>query len=237
VVFNSYAMLRGKNISVIIPCLNEERGLGYVLSTMPRFIDEVVVVDNISTDNSVAVAKKYGAKVVREDGRGYGRVLLRGLEYAAGEIIIIIDGDGTYPVEAFEDLCASLEDRNYDFVSGCRFPLEPRGTMPFLKILGNRLISSWVSATFKVNIKDSQSGLMVFKREILGDIRMFNLGMGFSQEIKIKAWCNGRIRCVEKHISYHKRIGKVKFRMFQDSCRNLLDLFYLYKELKSCARV
>ena len=66
-------MYKGQSIAVIIPCLNEEQGIERVLRAMPEFVDEVIVVDNASTDRTSDVAASLGAKVIREDVRGYGR--------------------------------------------------------------------------------------------------------------------------------------------------------------------
>ncbi len=224
--------IRNKRISIIIPCFNEEAGLNYILSTKPHFIDEIIVVDNASTDNSVKIAKRYGAKIIIEDIKGYGRVLLRGLQCATGDIIIIIDGDRTYDTKSLEELYLFMENGGYDFVSGCRFPLTNHMAMPFINRLGNYFISWLIRVLFKINMVDSQSGLMVFKRGILDKISICNTGMGFSQEIKVRAWLNYEIKCGEKNISYNPRVGKVKFRKIIDGYKNFYDIFQLSKELR-----
>ena len=76
-------MYKGQSITVIIPCLNEEQGVEQVLRAMPEFVDEVIVVDNASTDRTSVVAASLGAKVIREDVRGYGRAYKRGFAVAA----------------------------------------------------------------------------------------------------------------------------------------------------------
>src|SRR5439155_7033140 len=83
-------MYKGRSITVIIPCLNEEQGIEQILRAMPEFVDEVVVVDNNSTDRTSAVAASLGAKVVREEVRGYGRAYKRGFAGATSDLIITL---------------------------------------------------------------------------------------------------------------------------------------------------
>src|SRR5512142_2799909 len=93
-------MYKGQSITVIIPRLNEGQGIQKVLDAMPDFVDEVVVVDNGSTDRTSEVATARGAKVIREEVRGYGRAYKRGFAVATGDIVITLDGDHSYPVGA-----------------------------------------------------------------------------------------------------------------------------------------
>src|SRR5579863_1079253 len=93
-------MFRGKTISVIVPCLNEEEAIGQVLDAVPSCVDEVIVVDNNSSDRTAEIARKHGAKVVGEDLRGYGRAYKRGFGAATGDIIVTLDGDHSYPIDA-----------------------------------------------------------------------------------------------------------------------------------------
>src|ERR1051325_7636115 len=97
-------MYKSLSITVIIPCLNEEQGIETVLRAMPDFVDEVVVVDNNSTDRTSEVAASLGAKVVREEVRGYGRAYKRGFTCATSDLIITLDGDHSYPVDALSYL-------------------------------------------------------------------------------------------------------------------------------------
>ncbi len=97
-------MYKGQSITVIIPCLNEEQGIRRVLENMPEFVDEVIVVDNNSTDRTHAVAASLGAKVIHETVRGYGRSYKRGFANATSDLIVPLDGDHSYPVDALSYL-------------------------------------------------------------------------------------------------------------------------------------
>jgi glycosyltransferase involved in cell wall biosynthesis len=224
-------MYNGQNISVVIPCLNEERGLDSVLADMPHFIDEVIVVDNGSRDGSIKIAKKYNVKIIQETIKGYGRVLLKGIRNANGDIVVLLDGDGSYPICNIKEMYDFMKEGQLDFVSGCRFPLDNRYAMPLVNLLSNYFISWLVRMMFKIKLQDSQSGMMVFKKTIMEKIKIYNMGMGFSQEIKVKAWTNS-IRCAEIHIPYKIRIGNVKFRKIKDGLKNLYDLLLLGLKLR-----
>src|SRR5438034_1396374 len=99
-----FALYKEISITVIIPCLNEEQGINQVLQRMPAYVDQIIVVDNRSTDRTAQVALAHGAEVIREDVRGYGRAYKRGFAAATGDVIITLDGDHSYPVDAISYL-------------------------------------------------------------------------------------------------------------------------------------
>ena len=102
-------MYKGQSITVIIPCLNEEQGIEKMLRAMPDFVDEVIVVDNNSTDRTSEVAASLGAKVIREEVRGYGRAYKRGFADATSDIIITLDGEmKRWSSMSYEQLAAEL---------------------------------------------------------------------------------------------------------------------------------
>jgi glycosyltransferase involved in cell wall biosynthesis len=220
-------MFNDKRVSVLVPCLNEKQGLGSVLGTLPDFIDEVIVVDNGSTDGSRETAEKYRAKLLIEKTKGYGKAILTGLRNVTCATVIIMDGDGSYGTKDIPEILFSMERDGADFISGCRFPLNASGVMPVTHILSNYFISWLTRFVFRIDVRDIQSGMMVFKRDILEKIKPHNTGMGFSQEIKIKAWSHRRLRCKETHISLQRRLGKPKFRKIRDGLGNLIDLLRL----------
>ena len=92
-------MYKDQRITVIIPCLNEEQGIEQILRRMPPYVDEVIVVDNGSTDRTASVASSLGATVIREHVRGYGRSYKKGFAHATGDLIVTLDGDHSYPVD------------------------------------------------------------------------------------------------------------------------------------------
>jgi len=215
---------KGQSITVIIPCLNEEQGIESVLRAMPEFVDEVVVVDNNSTDRTSEVAASLGAKVIREEVRGYGRSYRRGFATAIGDLIVTLDGDHSYPVDALSYLIEAFLHLNVDFLNASRFPVRDRHSMSFKNKIGNLVLSVAMSALFFRWVRDSQSGMWVFRRSILKDMKLVSDGMSFSEEIKTEAIRNPRIRFGEISILYSSRLGETKLNPWRDGIQNLLFL-------------
>src|ERR1022692_210579 len=147
-------MYKGDTITVIIPCLNEEQGIERVLRSMPDFVDQVIVVDNASTDRTSHVAASLGAQVIREDVRGYGRSYKRGSADAI-----------SYLLEAFRH-------HEVDFLNASRFPVRDRHAMSLKHHFGNLMLSLAMSILYFRWVRDSQSGMWVFRRSILKDMQL-----------------------------------------------------------------
>lgn len=215
-------MHRGLKVSVVMPCYNEEQGLSEVIRRLPECVDEIVVADNASTDRTAEVATRLGARVVLEPRRGYGAAYKTGLAAATGDVIATMDGDGTYPAEAIPGLIDALLDRQLDFLSASRFPLRDRRAMGLTNRAGNWVLTFVALLLFGTKMADSQSGMWVFRREVLQSIRPQSDGMPFSEEIKIEAIRHPRVRFGEHHIDYRPRIGEVKLRKWRDGWENTL---------------
>ncbi|HWQ55331.1 MAG TPA: glycosyltransferase family 2 protein [Bryobacteraceae bacterium] len=217
-------MYKGNRITVIIPCLNEEQGIERVLVGMPEFVDEVIVVDNASTDRTSEVAASLGAQVIREEVRGYGRSYKRGFSCATGDIIVTLDGDHSYPVDALSYLLEAFLHLEVDFLNASRFPVRDRRAMSFKHKFGNLVLSVATSLLFFRWVRDSQSGMWVLRRSILKEMKLVSDGMAFSEEIKIEAIRNPRIRFGEISIQYSSRLGEVKLNPWRDGMQNLAFL-------------
>lgn len=210
---------------MIIPCLNEEQGIEQVLRRMPAFVDEVIVVDNASTDRTSEVARSFGAQVIREEVRGYGRSYKRGFAQARGDLIVTLDGDHSYPVDAISYLLEAFLHLEVDFLNASRFPVRDPKAMSFKHKMGNLVLSLAMSLLFFRWVRDSQSGMWVFRRSILEDMELVSDGMAFSEEIKIEAIRNPRVRFAEISIQYSSRLGEVKLNPWRDGFYNLAFLF------------
>jgi dolichol-phosphate hexosyltransferase len=180
-------MYKGSRITVVIPCLNEEEGIQRVLTELPDFVDEAVVVDNNSTDRTAEVARSMGAIVVRELHRGYGRAYKKGFSHATGDIIVTLDGDHSYPVDALSYLLEAFLHSRVGFLSASRFPTLTPDSMSFKHRFGNFVQSITMSVLFMRWVSDSQSGMWVFRRSALDHMKLRSDGMSFSEEIKIEA--------------------------------------------------
>lgn len=230
-----------KLISVIIPVLNEEKGLQKVLDEIPKkelekmgYNCESIVVDGGSTDGSRDVAVKKGAKVVVEPRKGYGRAYKTGFLHANGDIIVTLDGDYSYPAYLIPKLVRILDETGLDFISANRMKNFANGSFPILHIIGNKLLTLLTRLLFRVNIEDSQSGMWVFRRHVLDKICLSADGMEFSEEIKIFAF--RFFKAMEVPIPYRRRVGKPKINTLLDGARNLFYLFNLRASLGELMR-
>ena len=225
-------MYNGESVTAIVPCLNEERGVEQVLRAMPECIDEVIVVDNGSTDSTRQVARSFGAKVIVEDKRGYGRAYKSGFANASGDIIVTLDGDHSYPAAAISYLLGAMQSLGVDFLSASRFPIRRPEAMGRMQRVGNLILSLGVSLLFLRWVRDSQSGMWIFRRSILDKIRLDADNFVFTAEIKIEAIKRRGIGFAEVPILYSARLGGVtKLSPWRDGLRNLF--FMLRKRLQS----
>lgn len=220
-------MYKAQKITVVIPCLNEEQGIELVLKRMPEFVDEVIVVDNGSTDRTSDVATALGAIVIREDVRGYGRSYKKGFSMATGDVIVTLDGDHSYPPDAISYLLEAFIHLEADFLNASRFPVRDRHAMSFKHKFGNLVLSLAMSLLFFRWVSDSQSGMWVFRRSILEGMILESDGMAFSEEIKIEALLHPGVRFEEISIMYSSRLGEIKLNPWRDGFQNL---FFLLKK-------
>jgi len=203
-------MLYNKKISVIIPCKNEEVALYSILSKLPKYVDEVIVVDNNSTDNTAKVAKSYGAKVVHEKrtdgGVGYGFAHLSGIKAAKGDILIALDGDDTYPISEIKNIVSYMQKSNADFVTCARFPLAFPKAISRTRQLGVQLLNLQVSLLYGKRIRDILSGMWAIDKNCIKKLDLQEGGWNFSPEIKLAAMTHPDIHFSEYHIPHTLRL-------------------------------
>jgi dolichol-phosphate hexosyltransferase len=221
-------MRNGKTISVVIPCYNEEEGIRIVMETMPDFVDEVIVVDNASTDTTEQVAAGLGAKVIRETRKGYGRAYKTGFHAAQGDVIVTMDGDATYPRIAIGYLLDILEEDGLDFISAWRVAADWKDSFDsVLRWFGNKIFNMFVILLYFRHLRDCLSGMWVFKRSVLEKIDAHDDGMSFSEEIKLEAFCNKDLTCREVPIQfkYAIRAGEAKLSPWKDGFNGIAFFF------------
>ena len=221
-------MIRGKTITLVIPAHNEEVGLPHVLGQVPAAVDQIIVVDNCSTDGTSRVAADFGCRVVKQPLKGYGHAYQAGLQAVESDLIVTADADGTYPVDRISSLVEILLEDQLDFISCRRKPDDhARNLNNVMRFSGNFVLSAVTMLLYMHFIKDSQSGMWVFRREILDRIKLTSGGMAFSEELKIEVWSQKDIKCREVDVpfSYSERMGKAKLNLWRDGFRNLVFLF------------
>jgi len=200
---------------VIIPALNEQDAIGRVLADIPEeLVDEIVVVDNGSSDQTVTVAEKYGATVLMEARKGYGHACMKGIRYFEDKeprphLIVFIDADySDYPQEISQVVAPIVED-NCDLVIGSRaLGKRERGSMTFPQIFGNWLATLLIRIFFNHRFTDL-GPFRAIKFEKLITLDMQEYTYGWTVEMQLKAAKIG-LRYTEVPVSYRKRIGVSK---------------------------
>ena len=219
-------MEKGK-VSVIIPTMNEERSIGLVIDEVNRALGprphEILVIDTNSKDRTREIAIERDAILVDEPRRGYGRAYKTGFEKASGEFLATLDADMTYPASEIPSLLDMLESRDLDFITTNRFAGLQKGAMGAKHRFGNWVLSATTRLLFRVKVKDSQSGMWVFRKSILKDLALESDWMALSEEIKIEAF--KKSRATEVPITYRLRLGDVKLNSWNDGFGNLKYLF------------
>ncbi|MEN3263536.1 MAG: hypothetical protein V7646_430 [Pseudonocardia sp.] len=222
--------VRVSTLSIVIPALNEEVNLPRVMANIPLaelaaagWDTEVLIVDNGSTDGTAEVARNLGATVVNAPERGYGNAYRAGFAAATGDVIATGDADCTYPFDALPSLLATLTNDHIEFLTTNRLRQENGDAMKPSHSIGNHVLSAVSRALFRNGIRDSQSGMWVFRRYIWPHLGVVSTGMAFSQEIKNAA--AAAFRYAEVPIEYRKRGGEVKLNAVRDGMGNLGQLF------------
>lgn len=216
-------------VSVVIPCLNEEKTVGIciqkAIDTLKKLNihGEVVVSDNGSTDNSVSIAQSHGARVVFQHKRGYGNAYLKGIEEAKGKYIIVADSDNTYDLNDLEKFITPLRN-GYDMVMGTRLKgtIMP-GAMPWLhRYIGVPFLSWFLNTLFKTGISDAHCGMRSFTKEAFIKMNLKTPGMEFASEMVINA-AKAKLKIYEVPITlYANKNRKPHLRTFRDGWRHLI---------------
>ena len=199
---------------VIIPAYNEEKSIAKVIQDLPPTVDEIVVVSNNSSDETVDVAKKAGATVLTEKRRGYGYACLKGISYIKSQtikpdIIVFLDGDySDYPKE-LNKLIAPIINEHFDFVVGARSKkLREKGSMTIPQIFGNWLATCLMAFFFNSKFTDL-GPFRAIKYNKLIDLNMEDKTYGWTVEMQLKALKRNYLY-KEIHVKYRNRIGVSK---------------------------
>ncbi len=145
----------------------------------------------------------------------------RGFASATGDIIVTLDGDHSYPPDALSYLIEALLHLDADFLNASRFPVRDRRAMSFKHKFGNWVLSFAMSLLYFRWVRDSQSGMWVFRRAILEGMTLESDSMAFSEEIKIEALKNPRVHFEEIPVQYSSRLGEIKLNPWRDGFFNL----------------
>jgi glycosyltransferase involved in cell wall biosynthesis len=221
-------------VSVVIPAMNEERNLPWVLRRIPAMVDEVVLVDGRSTDQTVAVARRLrpDIRVVEQPGTGKGDALRAGFEATRGDFIVMIDADGSMDPGEIPACIDELHDRrersqggDFELVKGSRF-LDGGGTddMSPVRRLGNNALLKLVNALYSADFTDLCYGLIAFRRDQLEHLDLEADGFEIETEIVVRGLKAG-VKIGEVASFEKSRIhGESNLRTWRDGTRVLVTL-------------
>ena len=201
-------------IKVIIPAFNEEESIPLVIKAIPNSVDEIIVVNNNSTDQTEANAKAAGATVLTEPNKGYGYACLNGMDYIAKQtkkpdIIVFLDGDYSDYPEELDKIVAPIIVDDIDFVIGARVPdLREEGSMTGPQIFGNWLATSLMKLFFRSTFTDLGPFRAIKYEKLLG-LYMEDKTYGWTVEMQLKA-LKQNLSYKEIPVNYRNRIGVSK---------------------------
>ncbi len=217
-------------ISFVIPALNEEGIVGKTIKSIPTseiteagYDVEIIVVNNNSTDNTEQEAREAGATVYLETNRGYGNAYKRGFKEADGDIFVMGDADGTYPLEQSLKFINYIVEDGCDFVIGSRFKGSiEKGAMPALhQYIGNPMLTKMLNILFHADYSDTHCGMRAFTKEAYEKMDLKAPGMEFAIEMVIEA-AEKNLNIKEVPIPYRKRGGgEAKLSSFDDGWRHI----------------
>ncbi|WP_127846559.1 glycosyltransferase family 2 protein [Psychroflexus aestuariivivens] len=201
-------------IRVIIPAFNEADAIVLVIRDIPDFVEEIIVVDNNSSDKTAENAKNAGATVLHEQNKGYGFACLKGIDYIRNhskktDIIVFLDGDYSDFPEEMKKIVAPIIDENFDFVIGARVNSKREsGAMTFPQIFGNWLATNLMRLFFNAKFTDL-GPFRAIKFEKLLALNMQDKTYGWTVEMQLKA-LKQNLSYTEVEVKYRNRIGTSK---------------------------
>ncbi len=204
-------MYHNNHITVVIPAFNEQESLPKVLSDIPKGIaDEIIVVDNNSTDETASVATRCGAKVVREERAGYGAACLRGIsEIKHTDILVILDGDYSDYPQQMSQILDPIVKQEADFVLGSRvLGNRQKGALMPQAYWGNKLSVFLIKLFFGFSFTD-MGPFRAIRFQSLKELNMRDANFGWNVEMQVKAIKRG-LKIREVPVDYRVRIGSSK---------------------------
>lgn len=214
-------------ISVILPTMNEEEGVGACIAAIKDAFEEQglegeIIISDSSTDCTPQIARSAGAIVVKPDKKGYGYAYKYAIQYARGDYVVIGDADTTYDYRQIPHLLRPIVNNEADFVIGSRFDGEIKsGAMPPLhRYIGNPFLTGFLNFFYDVGVSDAHSGFRAIRRDALESLDLRSNGMEFASEMIIRASAQN-LRIKEVPITYHPREGDATLNSFRDGWRHV----------------
>ena len=211
-------------VTVIIPALNEAESIGDVIKDIPRdIVQEVLVVDGHSTDNTPQIVQQAGARVVVQEGKGYGNAISTGIKHATGDILVLIDADGSYETQDIARLVKCLEN-GYDLAYGSRYrPESGSEDDTWIRFLGNKIFTLLLRWIHGVKLTDSLFFYVAGRKEIFQriDTHLKSPSFEYCIEFPLRAHKMGFQYTEIPSFEKKRTAGHSKVRAFYDGLRIL----------------
>jgi glycosyltransferase involved in cell wall biosynthesis len=214
------------SISVVIPTKNEARNIAWVLEQIPAWVDEIVLVDGNSTDGTVGAAKRARPDVivVEQEPRGKGAALQAGFAAATGDIIVMLDADGSMHPREISRYVALLAS-GFDLVKGSRFMAGAASTdITWLRHLGNSALLWLTNIVHRTRFTDLCYGYCAFRRNVLGKLQLTATGFEVETQLIVRACIAGLAITEVPSLESTRRYGQSNLRTFRDGQRVLWTL-------------
>jgi glycosyltransferase involved in cell wall biosynthesis len=208
-------------VTVVIPTKNEAANIGWVLSRIPAWVDEVIIVDGLSSDGTVDVARQYlsGIVVVNEERRGKGAAVRAGFAAATGDIVVMIDADGSMDPGEIGRYVTSIQD-GADLVKGSRV-LDGGGSadLTMLRNLGNRFLLFGANRLFRTRFSELCYGYMAVRRRSIDALALVSDGFEIETEIVVRAVRCGLVISEVPSFEAPRRAGASNLNVARDGLR------------------
>jgi dolichol-phosphate mannosyltransferase len=215
-------------VSVVIPTLNEAGNILEALTTIEKELEypkEIIVVDGDSTDGTKELVKDANCRLIIEPRRGYGNALMTGIKHAKGNIIVMVDGDGTYEVRHINRLLETMIKTDAELCLATRMYGLHTKSMGFLNYFGNKLITLLFNILYKQKLTDTQSGFRAISLSAIEKVDFQERDMAFATEMLVKFAKKG-FRIVEVPTVYKPRkYGKTKLKKLRSGIQIFSTMF------------
>ena len=231
------------DLAIVLPTLNEEEGVKITINSIKKALEgklnyKIIVVDGLSKDKTVDIAKSLGAIVLRQRRKGTGDALQAGFYYAKNNLnsslIAMMDADATYDPRDLLKMVEVIEKGDADFVTGNRLSKMDRGAMTGTNKFGNRILSAVARQLLNIDIADSQSGIRVFKSDLASLFYSVNTGFPFVTEMLVTV-NQYNLRIKEIPVLYHSRKGETNLNPLKDGSRILSTIIRLMRDFRPLA--
>jgi dolichol-phosphate hexosyltransferase len=215
-------------VSVVIPTLNEAGNILEAVSTIQKdlaYPKEIIVVDGNSTDGTKEIVQELGyCRLIIEPRRGYGLALMTGMKNAKGNIIIMVDGDGTYEVKHINRMIAAMVEKDVDMVLATRM-YDPNKAMGLMNFIGNKVITFVFDFFYSQFLSDTQSGFRAISHEAIDNVELKASDMAYATEMLMQ-FAKGGYSMIEVPTTYRARkYGRPKLRRFKSGIEIFSTMF------------